>query len=70
MKMASTSDMILAETESFHKKYLGTNNESAVDCIIHTPIQIQASVIRNDLNIQWVSTLEKKRGLFYSNLDH
>ncbi|MCX6331673.1 MAG: SUMF1/EgtB/PvdO family nonheme iron enzyme [Bacteroidetes bacterium] len=64
MKMASTSDMILAETESFHKKYLGTNNESAVDCIIHTPIQIQASVIRNDLNIQWVSTLEKKEDCF------
>ena len=64
IKMASTSNMILAETESFHKKYIGTNNESAVDCIIHTPIQIQASVIKNDLKIQLASTLDKKEDCF------
>jgi len=62
--MGSSGFMIQAETEAFHKKYLGTNNESAVDCIIHTPLLIEAKLIKNDLNIKLVSTLDKKENGF------
>lgn len=33
---------IESETNSFHKKYLGTNNEGEVDCIAELPILLQA----------------------------
>ena len=52
---------IQAETEPFHKKYLGTNNESAVDCIIHTPILIESSVLNNYLNIKTYPTLGQNK---------
>jgi len=42
---------IEAETEAFHQKYLGTNNEGAVDCIVHLPKLIEASIANNYLNI-------------------
>ncbi|RYZ50923.1 MAG: sulfatase-modifying factor protein, partial [Sphingobacteriales bacterium] len=34
---------ITAETNAFHKKYLGTNNEGEVDCIAKLPVLISAS---------------------------
>lgn len=34
---------IIAETNAFHKKYLGTNNEGEVDCIAKLPVLIRAS---------------------------
>ncbi len=37
---------IEVETDAFHKKYLGTNNEGAVDCILHAPKLI--NLIRNN----------------------
>jgi formylglycine-generating enzyme required for sulfatase activity len=35
--------LIEAETNAFHKKYLGTNNEGEVDCIAQIPILIGAT---------------------------
>ena len=46
---------IEAETDAFHKKYLGTNNEGAVDCIIHTPIVLDAMVKHNKLHVNLLS---------------
>lgn len=42
---------ITAETEAFHKKYLGTNNEGEVSCIAKLPLLIQAHRIGDILNI-------------------
>jgi len=42
---------IESETEAFHQKYLGTNNEGAVDCIVHLPKLIEASIANNHLNL-------------------
>ena len=46
--------MIQAETDAFHQKYLGTNNEGAVDCIIQTPEFIQTKIVQNNLAISIV----------------
>lgn len=40
------------ETESFHQKYLGTNNEGAVDCIMHVLKKFDANVVDNAIHIQ------------------
>jgi len=40
----NNSFLIEAETNSFHEKYLGTNNEGEVDCIAQLPQIIQASI--------------------------
>ena len=42
---------IVAETEAFHQKYLGTNNEGAVDCIVQLPKLIEATIANNYLNL-------------------
>jgi formylglycine-generating enzyme required for sulfatase activity len=42
--------MIEAETDAFHEKYLGTNNEGEVDCIAELPQLIKASIDGDQLN--------------------
>ncbi len=42
---------IEAETDAFHEKYLGSNNEGAVDCIIHLPKLLEASIEQNTLKM-------------------
>jgi len=42
---------IEAETDAFHQKYLGTNNEGAVDCIVHFPKIIATAIDQNNLQI-------------------
>ena len=42
--------MIEAETDAFHEKYLGTNNEGEVDCIAELPQLIKASIEGDRLN--------------------
>ncbi|MDX2046300.1 MAG: SUMF1/EgtB/PvdO family nonheme iron enzyme [Chitinophagaceae bacterium] len=42
---------IEAETNSFHKKYLGTNNEGEVDCIAQLPQLITAKLNGDNLSI-------------------
>ena len=46
--------LIEVETNAFHQKYLGTNNEGAVDCIIQTPELFQVRRIQNSLSIKWL----------------
>ena len=43
---------IEVETDAFHQKYLGTNNEGSVDCIIHVPKLLEATVVNNNIQIQ------------------
>lgn len=43
---------IEAETDAFHQKYLGTNNEGAVDCIIQVPKLLETTIINNNIQIQ------------------
>ena len=43
--------LIEAETNAFHKKYLGTNNEGEVDCIAQLPNIIQAEIKGDQLHI-------------------
>ena len=50
-KIATDHYMIQAETAPFHQKYIGTNNEGAVDCIIQTPQIIQTQLVQNYLQI-------------------
>ena len=52
---------IEAETEAFHSKYLGTNNEGAVDCIIQVPKLFEVTRIENKIQIQLIknSILQK-----------
>lgn len=40
-----------AETNAFHKKYLGTNNEAEVDCIAKLPVLVQLERIGDQLTI-------------------
>jgi formylglycine-generating enzyme required for sulfatase activity len=42
---------IEAETDAFHQKFLGTNNEGTVDCIIHVPKLVEATVLNNNIQI-------------------
>ena len=42
---------IEAETNSFHNKYLGTNNEGAIDCIAQLPEILQVHLQSNVVNI-------------------
>ncbi len=42
---------IAAETNAFHKKYLGTNNEGEVDCIAQLPISIIANINGDKLSL-------------------
>lgn len=42
---------IVAETNAFNKKYLGTNNEGEVDCVAKLPILINASRNGNMLSL-------------------
>jgi len=43
---------IEAETDAFHQKYLGTNNEGAIDCIIQVPKLLEATILNNNIQIQ------------------
>lgn len=43
--------LIEAETEAFHQKYLGTNNEGAVDAIAKLPVLIQATRAGDRLHV-------------------
>ena len=51
---------IEVETDAFHKKFLGTNNEGAVDCIIHTPILFSAKEKNNELHIKMFANSTKE----------
>ncbi len=42
---------IEAETDAFHEKYLGSNNEGAIDCIVHLPKMIDATIEQNNIII-------------------
>jgi len=53
---------IEAETESFHQKYLGTNNEGAVDCIIQVPKLFEANLINNKIEIQLTKEVNAQLG--------
>ena len=44
--------LIEAETEAFHRKYLGTNNEGAVDAIASLPILLQSGISNHKLLIK------------------
>lgn len=57
---------IQAETDAFHQKYLGTNNEGAVDCIIQTPEIIQARIVQNSLEIK-LANIDTKNTYFNIN---
>ena len=59
---------IEAETDAFHQKYLGTNNEGTVDCIIHVPKLLETTVVNNTLQIQVTKNTIIKRD--YSYLDN
>ena len=59
---------IEAETDAFHQKYLGTNNEGNVDCIIHVPKLLETTVVNNTLQIQVTNNTIIKRD--YSYLDN
>lgn len=52
---------ISAETNAFHKKYLGTNNEGEVDCIARLPLLIQANRDGDELQIQTPSRGDELR---------
>ena len=54
---------IEAETESFHQKYLGTNNEGAVDCIIQVPKLIEVNLIDNKIEIQLTKAANGQLGV-------
>ena len=59
--------LIQAETDAFHQKYLGTNNEGAVDCIIQTPELIQTRLVQNSLEIKWANMNTK--GIYFNAKD-
>ena len=58
---------IEAETDAFHQKYLGTNNEGAVDCIIQVPKLLETTIINNNIQIQVTKNTIIKRD--YALLD-
>ena len=45
---------IEAETDPFHQKYLGTNNEGSVDCIIQVPKLFEVNRIENKIQVQLI----------------
>ena len=48
-KLIDGKPMIRAETNAFHKKYLGTNNEGEVDCIAQFPKLLQTRIYGDTL---------------------
>lgn len=44
--------MMMAETEAFHQKWLGTNNEGAVDCLARLPQKLQVELSGDQLSIK------------------
>ena len=50
-KKIDSDDYIEAETAAFHSKYLGTNNEGAIGCIVQFPSILQIQQQKNKLNI-------------------
>lgn len=43
---------IEAETEAFHRRWLGTNNEGAVDCIARLPQLLSADIAGDELTVE------------------
>ena len=52
---------IEAETEAFHEKYLVTNNEGAVDCIVHFPKTIETTIEQNNLKINLLKSIYSQK---------
>ncbi len=55
------------ETESFHQKYLGTNNEGAVDCIMHVLKIFDVNVVDNAIHIQVAKNITVQNNM--NNID-